>query len=141
MLAGITFRRSLFSIEDLRAWAIRAAYLSKPIVTSTLRVFSVVMIVVANIGLLNTTTNGYTIFFDCAFALIVIGVAMGGYIREWLARRIYHDLNNQLEKRLVDIYGSKYKLSQSEARSTALEVISGYTLDSIFDFIEQQEQK
>lgn len=135
------------SIKKFRERAIKqatkAALLSKPIITPTLWVLSVLFVATSNFllyAITHTTEPRFQWFFNFVFFLIVVFTAIGGYIRESIAKWLFTDLEKKLRTRMINIYMSKYELTKGHAYTTASQNIDNFTLESILDFIEEQEK-
>ena len=132
------------SVSKLRDRATRAAILSKPIVTPTLWTLSVLFVAASNFllyAITHTTSPGFQWFFDFVFFLIVVFTFIGSYIRESIARWLFTDLEKKLQKRMINIYVNRYDMTKGDAYTTACQNLDDFTLESILDFIEEQEKK
>jgi len=119
-----------------------AALLSKPIVTPAMYVVSVVTLIVANVGLVNTTANEprFVWFFNGVFTLIVIGTFIGGYFRDRLAHWANDKLDQMLEDKLYDIYTNYEKMEKVKARERAIRVVEKCTFEAILEYIQGIEK-
>jgi hypothetical protein len=130
----------ILTLQKWKDQATKAAKYSKPIVTPTMWTFSLTCIFLANVLLLKTTDVGFTIFFDSIFGVIIFFTLIGGYVRESIGRWLFTDLDRQIENRLVQVYVGM-GMDGFEAKHTAKLNMTECTLDSIVDFIEQEEKK